>query len=134
MLLKAQEDINTLTDRQIAFYFRDVLRFKEKSSTEGKVTVFIDLKKDADTVSIPKGTLFDAGKDANGKRITYASMDEACLSHIVVGAVSHFDNDRGLMPLKDAGSAAASGSGSNSNSVVEHAFCVSSSMFSAKMS
>ena len=128
MLLKAQEDINTLTDRQIAFYFRDVLRFKEKSSTEGKVTVFIDLKKDADTVSIPKGTLFDAGKDANGKRITYASMDEACLSHIVVGAVSHFDNDRGLMPLKDAGSAAASGSGSNSNSVVEHAFCVSSSM------
>ena len=132
MLLKAQEDINTLTDRQIAFYFRDVLGFREKSCTEGKVTVFIDLKKDADNVSIPKGTLFDAGKDANGKRITYASMDEICLSHNVVGAVSHFDNDRGLMPLKDAGSAAASGSGSSSNSGsgsdAEHAFCVSSPM------
>ena len=135
MLLKGQDDINTLTGRQLEFYYRDVLGFREKGSTEGKVTVFIELKKDAGTVTIPKGTLFDAGKDANGKRITYASTDEICMGHDEVGAISHFDNENGLIPVKDAGSGSGKGTGAgsgtdsgNDQDLAEHSFCVSASM------
>lgn len=150
MLLLGQEDINSLTDRQMQFYFRDVLGFEKKGHTEGKVTVFVNLKKDSGTVVIPKGTLFDAGKDANGKRITYASTDEVMVGNNETSAIAHFDNEQGLVPVqrepdlagagvaagKGAGTASGSGPlaansatpGSQQSGPAEHAFCVSSAM------
>ena len=138
MLIASQEDINTMTERQIAFYFKEVLGFQEKGGSEGKVTVFVDLKKNAGRVTIPKGTLFDAGKDPDGKRVTYASVDEVCLGHDEVGAISHYDNERGLVPVKEASAGAGAGSGAGAGAgagaaadtayTEGHSFCVSSPM------
>ena len=66
MLLVEQDDLNKLTDRQLEFYFREILAFDPAKVTEGSVTVFADLAKNIPSVSIPKGMLFDAGKEAGG--------------------------------------------------------------------
>lgn len=114
LLLVEQGEINKLADRRTQFYFRDVLGFEPKSCEEGKATIFVDLKKDANTVSIPKGALFDAGKDGRGKRISYAATDEVCLGREEVEVLASFDNKRGFVPRKQDGASPG------------HAFCLAS--------
>ena len=90
MLLVTQGDMNKLTDRQLDFYFRDILGFKMRKGTEGHVTVFAELGKNVDSVSIEKGLLFDAGKDADGKPVTYEAVDELLLGKEEVVDVVRF--------------------------------------------
>ena len=76
LVLVEQESINTLTDRQMTFYFEQILGFRKRSSSEGRVTVFAELNKNARTVRIAGGTSFVAGKDDAGKVISYETIDE----------------------------------------------------------
>lgn len=75
-----QKNFNSIVERHLQFFYKDVWGFAPKKGTVGKVTLFLDIAKGQDSVSIPKGTLFDAGKDASGKLITYASMDDMVLN------------------------------------------------------
>ena len=76
LVLVEQENINTLTDRQMSFYFEQVLGFRKHKASEGNVTVFAELNKNTRSARIAKGTIFNAGKDDKGKVITYESVDE----------------------------------------------------------
>ena len=93
LVLIEQDSINTLTDRQMAYYFEQVLGFRKRASVEGKVTVFAELNKNTKCVRIPKGTLFDAGKDAAGKTVAYESIDECVLGPEKVDSLLLSDND-----------------------------------------
>lgn len=117
MLLIEQEDLNNLTDRQMEFYFRDILGFDIEKGTEGAVTVFAELAKNTPCVSIPKGVLFDAGKDAAGASVTYENVDELRLGREEVAFFSRYDDQSGFDTVgKDAPEN-------------KHALCVSSRLF-----
>lgn len=75
-----QKNFNEITERHLQFFYQDVLGFKPKKGVVGKAMVFMEIAKGQDSLCIPKGTLFNAGKDASGKPITYASSDELVLN------------------------------------------------------
>ena len=96
MLLVEQEDLNHLTDRQLEFYFRDILGFEIEKGSEGPVTVFAELAKNNAFVSIPQGMLFDAGKDASGASVIYACTDELRLGREDVALFARYADESGF--------------------------------------
>jgi hypothetical protein len=79
-----QNNLNTLTERHLQFYYKDILGFKPRQGENGRATVFFEPVKNAPEAFIPKGTLFDAGKDANGKPITYRSVRDVTVNQMKV--------------------------------------------------
>lgn len=79
-----QNNLNTLTERHLQFYYKDILGFKPREGENGKATVFFEPVKNAPEAFIPKGTLFDAGKDGNGKPITYSSVRDMTVNQMKV--------------------------------------------------
>jgi hypothetical protein len=79
-----QNNLNTLTERHLQFYYKDILGFKPRKGENGKATVFFEPVKNAPEAFIPKGTLFDAGKDGNGKPITYSSVRDVTVNQMQV--------------------------------------------------
>lgn len=117
MLLVEQEDLNKLTGRQMEYYFRDILGFNLKQAVEGTVTVFAELAKNTLSVGVPKGQLFDAGKDASGQPITYESMDELRLGREEVACFARYKDNKGFEMVDAEGSHTM------------HALCVASKLF-----
>ena len=68
----AQEHINTFTRRHLDFYYREVLRLKEKPATPDQVHVLFQLAKDVQSHLLKAGTLLKAGKDSTGTPLYYA--------------------------------------------------------------
>lgn len=101
MLLVEQEDFNRLTDRQMEFYFHDVLGFDMKKGSEGSVTVFAELAKNTESISIPKGFLFVAGKDASGQPVCYESVDELRLGKDEVAYIAKYNDMTGFVGISD---------------------------------
>ena len=84
-----RNNLNTLTERHLQFYYKDILGFKPREGENGRATVFFEPVKNAPEAFIPKGTLFDAGKDANGKPITYRSVKDVTVNHMKVTETIH---------------------------------------------
>ena len=117
MLLVEQEDLNKLTDRQLEYYFRDILGFRMKQGNEGMVTVFAELARNTLSVGIPKGQLFDAGKDAAGDAITYESIEELRLGRENVALFATYDDSEGFKAERVDGSDS------------DHSLCIASKLF-----
>lgn len=79
-----QNNLNTLTERHLQFYYKDILGFKPREGENGKATVFFEPVKNAPEAFIPQGTLFDAGNDGNGKPITYSSVRDVTVNQMQV--------------------------------------------------
>lgn len=67
----AQDDLNTITKRHLEFYYKDVLRIKERSAIPDQVFVIFDLARHVSSHLIKKGTVLNAGKDKTGKTRYY---------------------------------------------------------------
>lgn len=72
----AQDQMNTITEGILNFYYRDVLHLAEKPSIPDKVYVVLELAKDVATYDLAAGTEFKAGKDASGKDMFYQTSDD----------------------------------------------------------
>jgi hypothetical protein len=59
-------ETDTLTQRHLDFYYRQVLRLKEKPAEPSRVHLLAELAKHADSHEIAGGALFKAGKDNAG--------------------------------------------------------------------
>lgn len=64
---------NTLTGRHLDFYYREILRFKEKGAEPGHVHLLAELAKQAASREFKAGELFKAGKDALGRDAFFAN-------------------------------------------------------------
>ncbi|HZV69389.1 MAG TPA: hypothetical protein VFG10_07595 [Saprospiraceae bacterium] len=69
----ARQETNTLTSRHLDFYYRDVLKLKEKPAAPGQVHLLLELAKHVDAHLLPAGTLFRAGKDNLGRDAFFTS-------------------------------------------------------------
>ncbi|MGL4632810.1 MAG: hypothetical protein ACRCVT_16520, partial [Leadbetterella sp.] len=76
----AQAQLNTLTEKHLNFYYRDVLRLKEKTAQPDHVNLIFELAQDASTYLLPKGTPLLAGKDGLGMEQTYITDREVVLN------------------------------------------------------
>lgn len=75
MFRVAQNDINSITERHLEFYYKDVLHLEEKPEVADQVHVIFELAKRVESALIEKGTLLRAGKDDNGNNLFY-EVDE----------------------------------------------------------
>lgn len=69
----ARVETNTLTKRHLDFYYREVLRLKEKSAQSGHAHLLVELAKHIPAHSVEAGELFKAGKDDLGREVFFAN-------------------------------------------------------------
>ena len=73
LLESARAEANKLTGRHLDFYYRDILRLKEKPATPGKAHLLVELAKHVSQHELKSGELFKAGKDNRGIDAFFAS-------------------------------------------------------------
>ncbi|MFL5764158.1 MAG: baseplate J/gp47 family protein [Bacteroidia bacterium] len=67
----AQTDLNTITQRHLDFYYRDVLQLKEKDAVPDQVFIIFTLAQQIASHLVTKDTQLDAKKDATGVDLIY---------------------------------------------------------------
>lgn len=66
-----QTHINTITQRHLDFYYKEVLRLQPRTAEANKVHVLGELAKQVDSYLLKQGTLLKAGKDSLKKEVNY---------------------------------------------------------------
>jgi hypothetical protein len=69
----ARQETNTLTQRHLDFYYRDILRLREKPAEPSHAHLLLELARHVEAHLLQKGELFKAGKDALGRDAFFAS-------------------------------------------------------------
>lgn len=69
----AKNEANTITERHLDFYYREVLQLKEKPALPAKAHLIVELAKQAASYQIKTGDLFKAGKDDKGIEAFFAN-------------------------------------------------------------
>lgn len=104
-----QKDLNTLTERHLNHYYKEILQLKHKPAQADTVHILLELAKNIDQQLIEKGTLLKAGKDALGKDLFYAIDKDIVLNKASVTELktifqeSFFDQDGKLRKVKSHG-------------------------------
>ncbi|HNW99394.1 MAG TPA: baseplate J/gp47 family protein [Bacteroidales bacterium] len=72
----AQENLNTLTEKHLNFYYQNILQLKLRDEEADKVAVIFETEKNSGQVMVSAGTDLIAGKDANGKTLYYKTEND----------------------------------------------------------
>ena len=67
----AQDDLNTITERHLDFYYRDVLQLEENPAVADQAVIIFKLAKNVNSYLLKKGTKLKAGKDDTGVERIY---------------------------------------------------------------
>ena len=78
----AQDEINKITQKHLNYYYKEVLRIQSKKATPDQVQLVLNLAKSNsfDEFLLKTGTVFSAGKDKEGKPLTYKTDKEVVIS------------------------------------------------------
>ena len=78
---------NTLTGRHLDFYYRKVLRLKEKAAEPGHAHLLLELAKQVGVYELKAGDLFKAGKDDRGIEAFFANDRDVIVNQARVAAL-----------------------------------------------
>ena len=76
----ARDHLNAITGRHLEFYYRRVLRLERKGVEPDQAHLVFQLAPHLTELLLPKGTLFNAGKDATGVDMHYALEEDFLLN------------------------------------------------------
>lgn len=85
----ARNDANTLTARHLDFYYRRILRLREKPAEPGHVHLLAELAKQASSRDFKSGELFKAGKDSLGRDVVFANDRDFVANRAKVAALKN---------------------------------------------
>ena len=71
----ARDHANTLTERHLDFYYKEVLKLKKRPAEPNHAHLVFELAKHRDSHLLKAGTLFKAGKDSEGNPVSFR-LDE----------------------------------------------------------
>lgn len=83
----ARTEANTLTQRHLDFYYREILRLNEKSARPGHAHLLVELAKHVPTHLLEAGELFKAGKDDLGREAFFANDRDLVANQAKVAAL-----------------------------------------------
>nr|WP_321236377.1 hypothetical protein [uncultured Psychroserpens sp.] len=89
-----QNDINSLTEKQVEYYYKEILSFTPRDIEPDKVHLVFELAKNHDSFKLPKETLLSAGKDENNNSIYFFTNREIVLNQISIGELKSIFVDR----------------------------------------
>lgn len=78
----AQEHLNQFTKRHLDFYYKDILRVKPAAASPDYVHLLLESAVQTNGLSLPKDSIFQAGKNSLGKAKFYASTSELAINAI----------------------------------------------------
>lgn len=79
-----QEQLNEISGKHLDFYYKDILKQSEQSAVADTVFITTVPAKTNAAFTVPAGTTFSAGLDANKNPIWFASVDEVSLNPAAV--------------------------------------------------
>ena len=71
LLAYPQKSLNLITKKHLDYYYREVLRLKEKPFAPDRVHIVFELAKNAKNTLVESETLLDAGNDSGGNPLHY---------------------------------------------------------------
>jgi hypothetical protein len=83
----ARAQANTLTGRHLDFYYREILRLKEKPPKSGSAHLLVELAKHVPAHELKAGELFKAGKDDRGIDAFFANDRDFIANQAKVAAL-----------------------------------------------
>lgn len=69
-----QDDINTLSERHLDFYFREILEQQNREAIPDEVNLILEPARTTSSYRLEEGARFSAGLDENGKEIIFESL------------------------------------------------------------
>jgi hypothetical protein len=95
----AQATINTMSSRYVHFYYHDILRERPAGAVGDRVHLAFTLAADETvrSTSVPAGTQFPAGQDAEGRDILYASEKALTVTAAALDIVRTLHVARGFL-------------------------------------
>ncbi|MEM7035631.1 MAG: hypothetical protein AAF570_01555 [Bacteroidota bacterium] len=79
-----QDEMNTLTERHMEFYFKEVLQLSERPAEADHAHLVFTLARNINSHLIEKGTRFKAGKDALGKDVFFELTEDLIVNRAEV--------------------------------------------------
>jgi len=84
-LLKIQQDkLNSISQKHLDFYYKDILKQTEKKAISDEVFLCSQLAKTTSTFNLPGGTMFSAGNDAQKNPIWFSTQETVQLNPAVI--------------------------------------------------
>ncbi|MGZ5051473.1 MAG: hypothetical protein ACXWF8_13350 [Methylobacter sp.] len=93
-----QRQLNQLTEKHLNFYYRDILKQRNKAAQADDAYLCLTLKKDAEEFNLPAGTEFKAGLDEQQQPIIFASTHAQILNRIALKQVKTLRYDTAAEP------------------------------------
>ena len=78
------DQLNGLTDQHLMLFYEQMLRLKRKAPIPPQVSLIGELAKDVDSLLLPQGTLFKAGKNKFGEERYFLSDQDLVLNQAKV--------------------------------------------------
>lgn len=76
----AQDHLNTLTDKHLEFYYKEVLQILEREENPDQVHLVFEPAQGTEEHLVPAGTKLDAGKDDTGKKVFFETDRDLILN------------------------------------------------------
>ncbi|MBN9297678.1 MAG: baseplate J/gp47 family protein [Filimonas sp.] len=83
----AQDNLNTLKQKHLDFYYKTILHLDPAAAVPDKVAVIFEPEKNATQVLVPKGAVLKAGKDNTGVELFYKTNDDLVVNKAKVASV-----------------------------------------------
>ena len=102
-----QKDINSLTERHLDHYYKEILQLDTKPAKADSVHLLFEIAKNVDQHLLKKGTLLKAGKDDGGKELFYALDQDLVLNKASVAELKtvfrepRFNDEGTVKPFMD---------------------------------
>ncbi len=85
-----QTHINTITQRHLDFYYKEVLQLQPRAAEANKVHILGELAKQVETYLLEQGTMLKAGKDSLNKDVTYGLDSDTVFNKAKVAQLKTF--------------------------------------------
>lgn len=85
---QAIDHLNGFTGAHLAFYYQDALQLEPQAAAGDQVHLVVTLQRNVPYLPLPKGTVVQAGKDAGGKALYYATAADYTVNQGLVTALS----------------------------------------------
>jgi hypothetical protein len=89
-----QQQFHQLTEKHQQFYYRQVLGLTERAPVPDRCHLVVQLHEDTPSLTLEEGIGFNAGKDAEGKDLSYLTVQNSVINQATVSRVStltHFE-------------------------------------------
>lgn len=99
-----QKNVNSITQRHLDFYYKEVLRLQPRKAEANKVHVLVELAKQVDEYLLTAETGLKAGKDSLKKEVTYELENDTFFNKATVAELRTFYKAEALDTIKLPGS------------------------------